>query len=138
MQGTDPNLYDASDGTFCRGLDTFHTSAMRRMLGYTRLSHVSNEQLLLEAGQPPMSHLLQRHMLRWAGHVAREPTSSPTHQLMFAHGLPGRVPRSGQRKTWLQWCRSATEGLGMTGRQWFDLAQDRSAWASKIQLPPPQ
>jgi hypothetical protein len=116
-------------------LDVFNTSCLRRILGFTRADHVRNEQLYSESEQPAISTLLRCHRLRWLGHVARQAVTSPTFQLLFAHSAPGyNRPRGNTRITWNQCAYEDVTALGMQGTQWFNIAQDRAAWCSKIEI----
>jgi hypothetical protein len=116
-------------------LDTFNTSCLRRMAGFTRLDHVTNEHLHSITEQPPISSLLRCHRLRWLGHVARQKTREPTMQILFAHSVPGYGrPRSGRNTTWLRCAYQDVQELGMPGTVWFDTAQDRERWAEKIEI----
>jgi hypothetical protein len=116
-------------------LDVFNTSCLRRILGFTRMDHIPNEQLYSQSEQPAISTLLRCHRLRWLGHVAREAVISTTFQLLFAHSAPGYTrPRGNTSITWNNCAYQDVADLGMSGTQWFDTAQDRAVWASKIEM----
>jgi hypothetical protein len=111
-------------------LDTFNTSCLRRILGISRLARLTNEELYAASGQPAISDLLRTHRLRWLGHVARQPATAPTQQLLHAHFIPGRQPRDGQAPSWLRLARADVAARGMREPDWWEVAQHREAWAA--------
>lgn len=54
-----------------RRLNAFHMRCLRRLLGTTWQDHVTNEDILSQAGMPSMFAILTQRRLRWLGHVCR-------------------------------------------------------------------
>jgi hypothetical protein len=112
-------------------LCVFHTTCLRRILMISRLDLVSNEVLFERARVPCFSVLLQRHRLRWLGHLARMPDGRWAKQLLFAHEVPGGSRRVGRpNRVWADLVRedlASRQGL-LAGRDWYTVAQDRAAW----------
>ena len=60
-----------------RRLDSFATTSLRRILGYSWQDRVSNQQVLREAGMSRVTCLIRERQLRFYGHVVRFPMDDP-------------------------------------------------------------
>ncbi len=60
-------------------LDGFHARCLRKVLSipHSYLSHVSNADVLVAAGVPPLSAVLRERQLLLFGAIARKPAASP-------------------------------------------------------------
>lgn len=105
------------------------------VLGVKLSDKVSNQELYTRTEQPAMPDMLRLHRLRWLGHLAREPDESPLLQLLSAHTVPGFEGRqAGRQRTWIACAEADLREKGLPVVGWFDLAQDRKAWADKIAI----
>ena len=50
-------------------LSAFHMRCLRRILGISWQDHVTNNEVLQQAGMPSMPTLIRQRRLRWLGHV---------------------------------------------------------------------
>ena len=88
-----------------RKLESFHTSCLRRILCFSYLEWVTNEEVLARSRMSTLSAMIMIKQLKWFGHVLRINddrlalrtfTWEPTKKYRYAKRAPG-----GQRKTWL-------------------------------------
>ena len=86
-----------------RGLNSFGTRSLWRILRYRWSDFVSSERLLRETQMRFITCIICERQLRLSGHVARFPDADPAHKILSA-----REPREwsrpvGQpRASWLQ------------------------------------
>ena len=76
-------------------IDSFSTTAYRRMLGIHWTDKVSNERLYQMTDQRPLSEIIQQRQLRFIGHILRrEPTELVNQYALYTpkenHGKRGR------------------------------------------------
>ena len=88
-----------------RKLESFHTSCLQRILCFSYLERVTNEEVLARSRMSTLSSMIMIKRLKWVGHVLRMNdnrlalraiTWEPTEKYRYAKRAPG-----GQHKTWL-------------------------------------
>ena len=88
-----------------RKLESFHTSCLQRILSFSYMERVTNEEVLARSRMSTLSAMIMIKRLKWFGHVLRMNddclalrafTWEPTEKHRYAK----RAPR-GQRKKWL-------------------------------------
>ena len=88
-----------------RKLASFHTSCLRRILCFSYLERVTNEEVLARSRMSTLSAMIMIKRLKWFGHILRMNddrlalrafTWEPTEKYRYAKRAPG-----GQRKTWM-------------------------------------
>ena len=88
-----------------RKLESFHTSCLRRILCFSYLERVTNEEVLTRSRMSTLSAMIMIKRLKWFGHILRMNddrlalrafTWEPTEKYRYAKRAPG-----GQRKTWM-------------------------------------
>ena len=88
-----------------RKLESFHSSCLRRILCFSYLERVTNEEVLARSRMSTLSAMIMFKRLKCFGHVLRMNddrlalrafTWEPTEKYRYAKRAPG-----GQRKTWL-------------------------------------
>ena len=88
-----------------RKLESFHTSCLRRILCFSYLERVTNEEVLARSRMSTLSAMTMIDQLKWFGHVLRMNenrlalrafTWEPTEKYRYAKRNPG-----GQLKMWL-------------------------------------
>ena len=88
-----------------RKLESFHTSCLRRILCFSYLERVTNEEVLARSRMSTLSAMIMIKRLKWFGHILRMNddrlalrafTREPTEKYRYAKRAPG-----GQRKTWM-------------------------------------
>ena len=88
-----------------RKLESFHNSCMRRILCFSYMERVTNEEVLARSRVPTLSAMIMIKRLKLFGHVLRMNddrlalraiTWEPTEKYLYAKRAPG-----GQRKRWL-------------------------------------
>jgi hypothetical protein len=122
-------------------LAVFHTTCLRRLLGFNRLDRVENSQLFADAGIPSMEELLRAQRLRWLGHLARMPATRWAKQLLFAHEVPGAPGRGVGRPhvVWADLAKADVEArrAELGNLDWYTCAQNRMMWQRVTQCPDP-
>ena len=118
-----------------RRLDVFHLQCLRRILGISRLDHVTNLAILQKAKTDYIDVIARRYQLRWLGHVGRMRSADPLPDgrwqsdrvslRMLSAWLSGPRPRGtpsqalGPAGRWFRRRLSATRGrsvaLGLVG-----------------------
>ena len=88
-----------------RKLESFHTSCLRRILCFSYLERVTNEEVLARPRMSTLSAMIKIKWLKWFGQILRMNddrlalrafTWEPTEKFRYAKRAPG-----GQRKTWV-------------------------------------
>ena len=88
-----------------RKLEIFHTSCLRRILCFSYMERVTNEEILARSRMSTFSAMIMIKRLKWFGHVLRMNddrlmlrafTWEPTEKYCYAKRAPG-----GEGKTWL-------------------------------------
>ena len=91
--------------TMQRKLESFHTSCLRRILCFSYMERVTNEEVLARSRMSTLSAVIMIKQLKWFVHVPRMSddrlvlrafTWEPTEKYLYAKRAPGS-----QRKTWL-------------------------------------
>ena len=117
------------------GFDSFHSRALRSILGLRWRDLVSNEMVRALAGQPPASSLSARRRVRWYGHVLRIATAPSypglRHWLVRLEATP-RSPTHpldwrGQTRSWPARPRSSRNWTPRAG-PWWMAASRESGW----------
>ena len=84
-------------------VNSFGTSALRRICGHRWYDFVSNQRLLEDTGMRPITCLIRARQLRLFGHVARFPVSDPAYQVLFTEDPEDwRRPVARPYTTWSQ------------------------------------
>ena len=88
-----------------RKLESFHTSCLQRILCFSFLKRVTNEEVLARSRMSTLSAMIMFKRLKCFGHIPRMKdnclvlrafTWEPTEKYRYAKRAPG-----GQRKTWM-------------------------------------
>ena len=113
-------------------LDAFHHRCIRTILAIPRSQQqsdrITSAQLRRHWGDPvPLSVKMRHRRLEWLGHVARMPEDRVPLQLLFGRLLAAR-PFCGPRRRWRDIVATDTKSIP----NWFDCAQDRSAWREHV------
>ena len=139
-----------------RRLQVFDNRCLRTIarVGWNqRISkEVVRKRVLGDVFDGTIRECIERHQLRWLGHVLRMPSHRLPNKALFA--LPDstwRKPKGGQPMTWRKGLKSLTKGLGSVGAvrlpgwgprdhqsAWLetvrDMALNRSQWRSCCQF----
>ena len=115
-----------------RRLDAFHHRCIRTILAIPRSQQqsdrITSAQLRRHWGDPvPLSVKMRHRRLEWLGHVARMSEDRVPLQLLFGRLLAAR-PFCGPRRRWRDVVATDTKSIP----NWFDCAQDRSAWREQV------
>ena len=106
-----------------RKLDSFHTSCLRRILCFSYLERVTNEEVLARSRMSTLSAKIMIKRLKWFGHVLRINddllvlgtfTWEPTENYRYAKRAPG-----GQRKTWLDCLKKIAQGTTWAASSYY-------------------
>ena len=121
-------LYSSETGTMNkstqRKLESFHTSCLRRILCFSYLEMVTNEEVLARSRMSTLSAMIMIKRLKWFGHVLRmnddrlAPRAfiwEPTEKYRYNKRAP-----EGQRKTWLD---QLEEDCSRNNRSYITLRQ---------------
>ena len=73
-------------------LNAFHMRCLRRLLGITWQDHVTNNDVLAQAGLPSMYALLSQRRLRWLGHVCRMDDGRIPKDVLYGELATGTRP----------------------------------------------
>ena len=116
-----------------RRLSGFHNRCIRTIMGVTKQrqwrEHISSRQLAADFGmEETMAEILMKHRLRWLGHLARMESHRMPKQLLFGE-LQKKRPSHGTKRRWRDVAAADIKSVN-AGAEWYDLAQDRNAWAA--------
>ena len=107
-----------------RKLESFHTSCLRRILCFSYLERVTNEEVLARSRMSTLSAMIMIKRLKWFGHILRMNddrlalrafTWEPTEKYRYAKRAPGD-----QRKTWMD---QLEEGCSRNNMSYITLRQ---------------
>ena len=116
-----------------RRLSGFHNRCIRTIMGVTKQrqwrERISSRQLAADFGmEETMAEILMKHRLRWLGHLARMESHRMPKQLLFGE-LQKKRPSHGTKRRWRDVAAADIKSVN-AGAEWYDLAQDRNAWAA--------
>ena len=116
-----------------RRLSGFHNRCIRTIMGVTKQrqwrEHISSRQLAADFGmEKKMAETLMKHRLHWLGHLARMESHRMPKQLLFGE-LQKKRPSHGTKRRWRDVAAADIKSVN-AGAEWYDLAQDRNAWAA--------
>ena len=110
-----------------RGLNSFGTRSLRRILGNRWSDFVSNEQLLRETQMKFVTCIVREHQVRLYGHVAHFPDADPAHQILSAReSREWRRPIGRPRASWLQQLDRHLKEMGIGQASAWGMARLRS------------
>ena len=84
-----------------RRLDSFATTSLRRILGYSWQDRASNQKVLREAGMSRVTCLIRERQLCFYGHVVRFPMDDPAHRILNAKDPVEWNRRRNPNSSWL-------------------------------------
>jgi hypothetical protein len=116
-------------------LRAFHHRCARAIVGTSRWHswhhHITNATTLAAAGIHSVESYVFRRQLRWAGHVARMPTSRLPRKFLSSWCRAKR-PTGAPKLTYGRTLLKALKWAGIDASRWHVLAQDRGAWRETI------
>ena len=108
-------------------LDVFQTKCLRRTCNIFWPNKISNEDLYRRTNSSPISTQIQKHRLRWLGHVLRMPQDSiPKVALRWTP--TGKRNRGCPKTTWRRTITTELSDIGLTMGEAQVFAQDRHRW----------
>ena len=112
-------------------LDVFQTKCLRRTCNIFWPNKISNEDLYRRTNSSPISTQIQKHRLRWLGHVLRMPQDSiPKVALRWTP--TGKRNRGRPKTTWRRTITTELSDMGLTMGEAQVIAQDRHRWRRDI------
>ena len=75
-----------------------------------------------------MAEILVKHRLHWLGHLAFMESYQMPKQLLFGE-LQKKRPSNGTKRRWRDVAAADIKSVN-SGAKWYDLAQERNAWAA--------
>ena len=117
-----------------RRLDSFATTALRRIFGYRWQDHVSNREVLDRAEMGRVTCLIRERQLRFYGHVVRLPSEDPAHRILNARDPAGWNRRRGRPNlSWLAQLSNHLKEWSLGPAQARTIAQKRPrAWSTRV------
>ena len=93
---------------------------------------IPDTEVLSDAKLPSIYTLLQKHQIRWAGHVCRMPDERIPEELMYGELSFGKRSYGGQRKRFKDTLKISLRSFNIDIESWELAAQDRSTWRGHI------
>ena len=112
-------------------LDVFQTKCLRRTCNIFWPNKISNEDLYRRTNSSPISTQIQKHRLRWLGHVLRMPQDS-IPKIALRWTLTGKRNRGRPKTTWRRTITTELSDMGLTMGEAQMIAQDRHRWRRDI------
>ena len=114
-------------------LDVFQTKCLRRTCNIFWPNKISNEDLYRRTNSSPISTQIQKHRLRWLGHVLRMPQDSiPKVALRWTP--TGKRNRGRPKTTCRRTITTELSDMGLTMGEAQVIAQDRHRWRRDIEV----
>ena len=112
-------------------LDVFQTKCLRRTCNIFWPNKISNEDLYRRTNTSPISTQLQKHRLRWLGHVLRMAQDSiPKGALRWTP--TGKRNRGRPKTIWRRIITTELSYMGLTMGEAQVIAQDCHRWRRDI------
>ena len=114
-------------------LNSFQTSSLRRIFGYSWRDFVPNAAVLKRAGVRNVSCVIRQRQLRFYGHVARYDDRDPAHRILKARDPVGWVRRVGHpRCSWLRQLEGNLWGGMGPALAWSTARRRPLEWSRKV------
>jgi hypothetical protein len=115
----------------------FENRVLRRIFGPKRdevtggWRKLHNEELHNLYSSPSIIRVFKSRRMRWAGHAARWGERRNAYRILV--GKPeGKRPLGRPRRRWVDNIKMDLREVGLDGRDWIDLAQDRDRWRAHV------
>ena len=109
-------------------LSAFHMRCLRRILGISWQDHVTNNEVLQQAGMPSMPTLIRQRRLRWLGHVCRMEDGRIPKDILYSELARGKRTAGRPHLRYKDVCKGDMKALAIDTNSWEELAKDRSSW----------
>ena len=98
---------------------------------HTHKHHISTSDLLARLKLDTIDKYINKRQLRWAGHVARMPTSRLPRK-MLSSWVRAKRPRGAPKMTYGRTLKKALKAANVEFNGWHDIAQDRLQWRNIV------
>ena len=116
-------------------LRCFHARCVRSMCRvtrwHTRLHRISTEELLNRLNLDSIDTYINRRQLRWAGHVARMPTTRLPRK-MLSSWVRNKRPCGAPRFTYGRTLKKALRKANLDVNNWHEMAENKMKWRNMI------
>ena len=112
-------------------INSFHTTSLRRILGYTWKDHISNIKILEESGQIQLMEDIQKGQMRWVGHQLRRDLEY-NKILTLYNPLNGKRGRGRPHRQYWQMIRDYIGDGELSTTDIYELASDRERWRTLV------
>lgn len=118
-------------------INSFETTCLRTIMGYTWRDHISNDQVLAETNQKPLIQIVQQNQLKWLGHNLRHPPSPIFANLALYRPSIGKRRRGRPRRQYWQYIGQILETIAADSREYYpedilEAALDRDIWHTYV------
>ena len=113
-------------------LNSFHLRSLRRILHISWRDHITNVDVLKQAGLPSMHALLSQRRLRWLGHVHRMQDGRIPKDVLYGELAEGSRPTGRPALRFKDVCKRDMKNADINTNTWETIAADRSAWRHAI------
>lgn len=126
-------LYNSELWTVTKSLegniDAFHRRLLRSILGIKWPKKITNKELYKKTKETAWSIAITRRRIRWTGHLLRLPAETPAKQALTEAIRKYKLPRGGQRATWLKKVNKdlTATGFNITDQHTWYMASDRGS-----------
>ena len=111
-----------------RKLNTFHLRCLRQILGISWQDHVSNKQVLEQAGIQSVFVILSQNRLRWLGHGRHMLDGRIPKDILYGELATGSRP-AGRPVLWYKdVCKRDMKTGNINSADWEATAADRRSW----------
>ena len=117
-----------------RRLNTFNLRNLRRILGITWQDHVTNKDVLEQAGKLSVYALLTKRRLRWLRHVSRMEYGRIPKDVLYCELVTGTRPAGRPLLRFKDVCKRDLRSGDIDPADWEVLAADRTKWRQAINI----
>jgi hypothetical protein len=90
-----------------------------------------NEELHNLHSSPSIIRMIKSRRMRWTGNVARKEAKMNAYRILV--GKPeGKRPLGRPTRRWVDNIKINLRDIGLDGKDWIDLAQDRDQWRAVV------
>ena len=115
-----------------RALESYHQRCLRKILHISWKERRTNVSVLEEANMDSIGTIIEKHQLRWTGHVVRMSDTRLPKQLLYSELTAGQRAPGGPKKRFKDNIKVNLKNFRIDSTNWEALAQDRAAWRARL------
>ena len=115
-----------------KDLERFQQTKLRQILKISWESHTTNIEVLERASMTSVEATINRHRLRWAGHVCRMNASRLPKNMLYRELAQGTRLRGAPKMRYKDQLKRSLALSNISPSSWEETARDRKAWRSAV------